>query len=146
MTKTSFYCRKCDLDFDRYAFENGYSEKTCVQLGIARQSIKWYESKCGVCGGKVIRFITDKNLDPYFQFSRKIRSQKVAYTKDSIQYWQKGFQAQYPQSYTKFQMAELMYEAQEKKDIETRDELYKNYGDDISRRNILDKIYAKPAF
>lgn len=146
MTTTSFYCRNCKNDFDRPAFENGYPEKTCVQLGIARQSIKWYESKCGQCGRKVIRFITDKNQDPYFQYSKKVRSQRTQFSKDSVQYWEKGFQSLYPSQYTKFQVAELMYQAQERKDMETRDELYKNFGDDISRRQILDKIYAKPAF
>lgn len=106
MIKTiSFYCKPCGLDQERLPVENSYSQEMATELGLS-QIPRWYEARCEKCNAKVLRYITDKHLDPYFRLSKKLKIEREKNKKDLLQYGQDGFQTLYPESYKKFQEVE----------------------------------------
>lgn len=129
----SFWCDKCKIDQ-----ENTYREKECTYpSGI----VKWNESRCVMCGGKIIRYITDRHLDPYFYRSEKVRMERMKHEKDLIQPSDPRFRKLYPKEYERI---EAVREANEKKrqgEIKQRDDMHKRFGRDPVKRKILSKLY-----
>jgi len=70
-----FYCRSCDEDF-KLIGNKGY---TSYKGG------RWfYSAKCK-CGKELIRRITDKDGDPYFVQSKRLRTDRRRYWKELLQ-------------------------------------------------------------
>ena len=81
-----FYCDICLEDFEAVAMFYSHS--------LAGKKIAMYRGKC-VCGKEAIRFITDKNDDPYYQKSATIRYQRNKYHTDILQQGQYGYKTHY---------------------------------------------------
>jgi len=81
-----FYCDDCLKDFTSVAVLYSHS--------LFGKKIAMYRGKC-VCGKEAIRFITDKNDDPYYQKSSSIRQQRNEYHNDILQEGQYGYKTLY---------------------------------------------------
>jgi len=124
----SFYCKKCELDQDLQEFVN------------QNQFGEWYQAKCKKCKGKVIRYITEKNVDPYFRDSKKLNMERKKYSEYFLQYGEQGFALKYPQSYNKFKEMEDNGIMKEEKEKAVRDNLYNKFRS-VDERKILNKVY-----
>ena len=129
----SFWCNKCEIDQ-----ENTYREKIArYRSGV----VKWNESRCVLCENKIIRYITERHLDPYFYKSKKVKIERIQHEKDLIQPSDPRFKKLYPKEYERI---EAVKEANEKKkldEIKQRDDMHKLYGRDPVKRKILSKLY-----
>ena len=130
----SFYCKSCDLDQDLSAHTGCHT--------FTGEFVAWYEAECKRCGKNLRRHITEKQSDPYFRQSKKLRMQREQMKKDLLQYGEDGFKTLYKKSWDTFQHNEEMLYNKGKREKETRDELYKNFGWDLNKRQILNKIYS----
>jgi len=88
-----FWCNDCKLDFGAVAFKY---EWTYNRVPYAR-----YESKCKDCNKRVIRYITDKQWDPWFWRSKNNEIQRKKYAKDMLQPGDPGFTTLYGDPYKK---------------------------------------------
>lgn len=90
ITNYPFYCDECLKDFTSTAMFYSHS--------LFGKKIAMYRGKC-VCGKIAIRFITDKNNDPYYQKSATIRYQRNKYHTDILQRGQYGYKTHYESPY-----------------------------------------------
>jgi len=79
-----FWCNECSLDFAQIAYKqvDNWGLNAC------------YKGKCE-CGKWVIRYITDKNRDPYWNESDKTVALSRVNAEDLLQPHQSGFNLMY---------------------------------------------------
>jgi len=133
MGKISFWCDVCKIDQ-----ENTYMKNWCDYPSGRRE---WNESRCIKCKKKILRYITQRHLDPYWGRSAKAKREVIKYEKDLIQPDDPRFKKLYPRQYERL---EAVKEANEKKkldEIKKRDDMYKRFGHNTDRRKILSKLY-----
>ena len=125
MTIVSFYCKECKLDQDNQSWKenNSYGE--------------WFASKCKKCGKKLIRYITEKNKDPYHYQSRNAIINRQKFAKDLLQPNDYGFKTYYKQEYEKIQKAKEDFEKKEQTEKKNQDLFYKNSLDKGLAKKIL---------
>ena len=129
----SFWCDKCKIDQ-----ENTYHEQV---VHYPSDIVKWNESRCVLCGEKVIRYITERHLDPYFYRSTKVKIERMKHEKDLIKPSDPRFKKLYPKEYERI---EAVRDANEKKrldEVKRRDDMQKRFGGDPVKRKILSKLY-----
>lgn len=92
-TETDFWCCTCSRDFQGTGFK------------IVRQpqGSVWFAYYQGVCpkGHRAIRYITDKNRDPYYYRSLAVKLQQRQYGDELLQPWHPRFRQLYPEQYAK---------------------------------------------
>ena len=87
--RREFHCRRCKKDF----------------VGVARlhieedwnglnQRIAFYKTKC-FCGTWCMRFVTDKERDPYWRLSPLVRADRANHANDLLQSFEEGFNLLY---------------------------------------------------
>ena len=130
-TKVSFYCKSCKLDQDNEA------EKK------SNRYVEWFQSNCVRCKTKLIRQITDKQTDPYFRDSIKLKKQRMEMSKDLIQYGEVGFKTLYRKQWEEFEKQRENFEKSQLGQERRKLELYRKYRHDIDKRNIIKKIYDR---
>ena len=129
----SFWCDRCGIDE-----ENTYHEKVAhYPSGV----VKWNESRCVLCGDKIIRYITERHLDPYFFRSKKVKMERMKHEKDLIQPSDPRFKKLYPAEYERIEAVKEANEKKKKDEIKQRDDMHKRYGRDPVKRRILSKLY-----
>lgn len=128
MIKVSFYCKKCGLDQDNLAEvnNNSYGE--------------WFVSKCGKCGNKIIRYITEKEKDPYFHLSKRVIINRQKFVKDILQPGDYGFRIFYKKEYEKIQKAKEDFEKKEQAEKKERDWFLREHSQNIVEKNLAKKI------
>lgn len=122
----SFFCKKCDVDLDEDASinENRYG--------------KWFEGRCPKCKSKIIRYITDRDKDPYYQLSKNVIINRERYRKDLIQPGEEGFQTYYKKQYDDIEKTKELYCQQNIKDRKSRDEFFEKYK--LTHKNLAKKV------
>jgi hypothetical protein len=128
MTEISFFCKKCGIDQDLPAIkvDNSYGQ--------------WFEAKCRRCKGKVIRYITEKNNDPYYYLSKRVKIDRERFSRDLIQPGQSGFQTYYRNEWLKIEEANQKIEIGREKRKKDRNDFYKRMAYDGSNRQVAKKI------
>lgn len=93
--RTTFYCGRCDRDFDA----NGYK---CVRddWTVKGQRLAFYKGQCP-CGNWRQRRITDREGDPYFKESSMVKKQRKMHATDMLQPGQFGFKTKYGDPFKK---------------------------------------------
>lgn len=86
---TDFYCRKCQEDFKSVAIKQ-YE----VDWSNESQHIAFYKTKC-FKGHWCVRFITDKDRDPYWSKSKLVAIDRGRHSLDLLQPYQEGFNLLY---------------------------------------------------
>lgn len=109
--KHEFFCTACDEDFVAPAWK----------VWNDRHGMGFWRSFCYNCESPVVRYITHKNLDPYYHLSKKVRLMQSTYAKDIIQPGQYGFKLLYGDPY------EWWYKKMQKKN-EDIDKRYGQFG------------------
>lgn len=84
-----FFCTDCNKDFFSVAVKQEE-----VDWSNPTQTIAFYKTKCW-CGKWCIRYITDKNADPFWTKSRRMRAEHAKYAIDLLQPHETGFNLQY---------------------------------------------------
>ncbi len=84
-----FYCYTCREDFKAQAIKETYVDWTCPT-----QLIAFYRSKC-FDGHWCIRYITDKESDPYWMNSLAVALDRGKHYKDIIQPFETGYNLLY---------------------------------------------------
>lgn len=115
MTKTDFYCRNCNLDQTREA----------VKKGIKLYGSEWWEAPCENCNKRLVRRITERNLDPYLYESVKLKIERKKHAKDIIQKDSSLFKRYYPQQWAEDEKNAERRENSFKKEKTSRDEFMK---------------------
>jgi len=94
-TKTDFFCTSCRKDVTGLSFK---------QVSAVRPMLPaaWYAAKCPK-GHRMIRRITDKSTDPYYDFSQMVARSRHDMRDDFLDPSDPRFQILYPRQY-----AELM--------------------------------------
>jgi len=123
MNLLDFYCKKCDLDQRLIGFKNGYSKRLAERFRLSCTP-QWFENICKKCHGKVIRYITQKLLDPYFSQSKKLRYERKLFDKDLVQPGDPRFAVLYPQQHKKMREER---EGSEQTIIKEHNELKESY-------------------
>ena len=125
--EVSFFCKKCSLDQNLLAFINfnGYGN--------------WFQAKCGKCNCKLIRYITEKEKDPYYRLSKNVIINRDKYKKDLIQPNDYGFKTYYKEQYDKMEKAEEEYQKKIIKEKIERDKFYKKFKHNINEKQIVKK-------
>lgn len=128
MTTVSFFCKACGVDQDLNArlITNSYAQT--------------FQANCQDCGKKLIRYITDKNKDPYFYESVKLKKQRHEMKRDLIQPGQEGFQMLYKKEYDKIQEAAEKHEKKMRDKRRARDAFLKANSANIVDKNMARKI------
>lgn len=125
--KTSFWCTHCGVDFDKEAIKS------------TRAGCEYFFSFCPK-NHKVVRYITERKIDPYYRVSKKAKQEMIAYKRDLIQPGQDGFQTYYKDSWDKIQKASEEYERKQLRKKMERESYYKKLREDISTKYIASKI------
>lgn len=86
---TDFYCSKCREDFKSMSIKEVEIDWTCPS-----QNIAFYRSKCDE-GHWCIRWVTDKNLDPYWMSSRAVARDRGLHSDAILQPFQTGYNLLY---------------------------------------------------
>ena len=128
MTKADFFCKKCRLDQTLPAYENGN------RFG------KWLEARCRQCDEKVIRYVTEKNTDPYLYESLRLKVERDVYRKDLIQPGESGYKQLYKKEWDKLEKKKEKNELNKKDGHKARDKLYKKFGHNPTYKKALDKL------
>lgn len=85
-----FYCEQCAVDFVNLAVK-----QIEVDWTNSAQRIAFYKSKHRACGRWAMRYITDRNRDPYWFKSKKVRRDQGVHYNDALQPFQTGYQLVY---------------------------------------------------
>lgn len=85
---TEFYCDKCKQDFKSMAIKQIETDWTLNQF------VAFYKAKCDV-GHWCIRYITDKNADPYWMRSRAVARDRGTHYKEILQPGETGYNMMY---------------------------------------------------
>ena len=104
----SFYCRDCRLD------QNHPAKK------MKRGKTEWFIADCIECEERLIRYITDKRLDPYYWNSLELKKQRDFFAKDLIQPGDSRFKLYYKKEWDKIELASQEYEERKKREREDR--------------------------
>jgi hypothetical protein len=128
MMTISFYCKKCGLDQDLLAIKSGnrYGD--------------WFEAKCRKCSSKLKRYITGKEHDPYYFESKRVKIDRLKFSRDLIQPGQSGFQTFYRNEWLKMEETNEKLEMAKIKKIKDRNDFYKRLSYDGSNRQVAKKI------
>lgn len=89
ITATDFWCHKCKKDFKAMAIREVETDWTNTN-----QLIAFYKSKCDK-GHWVIRLITDRNRDGFFQRSKLVALDRGNHYADILQPWESGYELLY---------------------------------------------------
>lgn len=76
---------------------------------------------------KLVRYITNKSIDPYYRDSKKMRMQREQFRRDLIQPGEDGFQLIYKKEWEKLEKAREDYEKKQKENKLWRDSFYRKY-------------------
>ena len=125
----TFYCRECDSEQDREPYP-----------GLYRGEKYWW-TKCKKCRRKLIRYVDNKNQDPYFRLSPKLRRERQEYSKDLIQPGQTGFKTLYPKSHRAIQEAEERGFKAREETKRKKMKVKKMAGLDRKLNKVIDKLY-----
>jgi len=123
-----FYCKVCKSDFREHEHKEGNSWG------------QWFASKCPSCGKKCIRHITEKDKDPYFYESKKLRIQRHNLKNELIQPGEQGFMTRYPKQWKQIEEANEKWEKKQKMKKLEREKLYQKHHNE---RSTLKKIFEK---
>ncbi len=88
---TDFYCKKCKCDYEDYR-TTAITETDWTQPG---KYIAYWQSKHRKCGQINRRWITDKQYDPYWFKSPKMKRDVGNYYRDMLQPHETGFEMLY---------------------------------------------------
>lgn len=88
-----FFCRFCAIDFTVPAHRMWSFFYNCGA---------WH-SYCPECGVEVVRNISDKTSDPYYEESVKIRDMRGRFSKDMLRPDQYGFKTLYGNAYDEYE-------------------------------------------
>ena len=80
-----FYCVQCDLDFVSEAVKQVEDDWNCPGHQIA-----FYRTKC-FKGHWCMRLVTDRFMDSYFFFSKRLARDRAKHYEDTIQPFQTGY-------------------------------------------------------
>lgn len=84
-----FWCDRCEEDFAEVA-----RKQIEVDWSNTTQNIAFYKTKHG-CGNWCIRYVTDRNRDPYWFESMKVAVDRGKFHNELIQPFQTGYQLLY---------------------------------------------------
>ena len=122
-TSVSFFCRNCRLDQDLEARKSSYRKD------------EYFWAKCRYCGGKLFRYITERQKDPYYHNSIKLKIQKDKLAVDLIQPGDNRFKLWYQDKWREMEEASQKYEENLKKEKQSRDNFYKEHRHNVTERN-----------
>ena len=131
MTKVDFFCRRCRLDQVLLASQRGNN------LAI------WHEAQCQKCKQRLIRYVSERHADPYFQESIKFQEERDKYKKDLIQPGQEGFKMHYKKEWNKLEKEKERKVKTKKSGEQARDKLLKEFGHDPVYRKALHNVEDK---
>lgn len=122
MTSIDFFCRKCRLDQTRPAEKRGYRDS------------EWWYAICEKCRSDIIRRITDRNKDPYYYESIKLKMERERLKIDLIQKDSTRFKQYYRKQWLEDEKtAELVHNSRQQEKT-SRDQFLKD---------TLDKNFAR---
>ena|SRR3990167_682342 len=125
MTGTiSFWCEKCRADYDLEGVVDSV-------LGDR------YFRACCPTGHKVVRYIENKQNDPYFLRSKKMQVERQRLSRDIIQPGQTGFETYYKKEYDKIEKAREGWERKQEQKKKEREAYYKNLKENMVSSKIL---------
>jgi len=127
----SFWCRDCRLDQDIPAIKREFRDT------------EWFSGNCKKCGNLVKRHITEKQDDPYFYESMKIRYERECMKMDLIQPGETGFETFYKKEYDKMELAKEKWYNKEAEKKKARDAFLKKHSENIVEKNIAKKIIER---
>ncbi len=122
-TSVSFFCKDCRLDQDLEAIKSSYRE------------YEYFYALCRECGHKLFRYITERQKDPYYQTSLKIKREKDKLKIDLLQPGDNRFKLWYSQQWQKLEEAKQKYEDNLEEQKQGRDNFYKQYRHNVTERN-----------
>ena len=105
----SFYCGTCRIDQDHPP------QKRKNRFG------EWFFAECMGCKEMLIRYITDKHLDPYYRNSLNLKKQRTFFAKDLIQPGDSRFKKYYKKEWDKIEVTSQIWEEKRKKEKESRE-------------------------
>ncbi len=83
----AFWCDDCQKDFDAPAYKESHH--------IFEDVIITYRAACSDCGQECVRFISHRDLDPYYFLSDRIREDRNRYREDFLRHDDFGFETAY---------------------------------------------------
>ena len=125
----SFWCDLCQEDQDLEAHP-----------GLWHDKLEYFWANCRSCRRKLIRYIKNKNLDPYYHRSKKLQEEYQRYRRDLIQPSQNEFKTYYKKEYDKIEEARERYEKRIEEERKKRDVLYKFHHHDINARQTVARV------
>lgn len=126
--KVSFWCDRCGKDFHLAAYVSSV------------QGEKYFWAKCPDCRRKLVRYIENVHLDPYYRRSFRLKVQRRELRKDLIQPDDPLFKVYYRQEWEKLEKAKADFEAKERLKKKSRDDFYMRYRHDINARSLAKKV------
>lgn len=121
--KISFYCKVCGTDSD---IPEGNGPRDCHFDSLSTgESYIW--GKCPECNCKVVRYVTEQQIDPYFTQSKRLRRQRKELKRDLIQPGQPGFQTLYPKQWKQIEEATARVHEREEAEKKSKLDFYKRY-------------------
>ena len=124
----SFYCKNCKLD------QNLEAEKVNNSLA------EFFRARCGKCGNRLVRYISEKHLDPYYRESRKIKVERGRFANDLIQPGEAGFKMFYKKQYDELEEKKEKYEKEQRLKKIERENYYKRAIKDGASPQIVKKV------
>jgi len=127
----SFYCEDCRVDQD------------LIPGKRVNGNAQWFFAECKECEKGLIRYITDKGLDPYYRNSLYLKKQRLKFAKDLIQPGDPRFKTYYKDEWDKLELASQRHDERLKAEKKDRDSYYTKFKDETSNvkkmvRNVLD--------
>lgn len=89
-TPKDFFCKKCDVDFISLAHKQVEIDWTNTD-----QSIAFYKTKHKKCGTWVMRYVTDRLKDPYWQLSKVVATDRGKHSLDLLQPFENNYNLVY---------------------------------------------------
>lgn len=142
MLVTDFYCEDCDLDQRLPGYEQGYLDSFSKKMGW-KVTPRWYANDCKKCNRKLIRYITEKHLDPYFRKSKKLRYLRRKYANELIQPNDPKFALLYPEKAREMSLAKDRLEKRKESYAQERDVYYRKFRHNINERQVVKKVLEK---
>ena len=111
----SFYCNDCRLDQNHPPRINDNSYGA------------WFVARCVECDKKLIRYITNRHLDPYYHESLELKKQRSLFKKELIQPGDPLFKKYYKTEYDKLELTASILEEKKAKEKNDRDKFYEKF-------------------
>lgn len=124
--RLSFWCEKCEQDYDLEGMVDSI-------LGE-----RYFRAVCPRFH-KVVRYIENKQADPYFARSRKLRMQRQKLSKDIIQPGQTGFETYYKKEYDKIERAKESWDIKQEEKKKKMEEYYKKMKEDMVSNKTINR-------